>query len=537
MSRLLQHYLAARTARDPDAVALVMGDERVTYGALEAESNRLAHLLADVGCRRGDRVVLLLPKNPVAIIAMLAVLKADCAYVPIDTDSPASRVQHIIRSAEPRLLLSSHAATALLDGLAQTGVLTPTMLLGSVDDTHLERDGYRSAFVRPDWAHHDTRPPATRNSAGNPAHILFTSGSTGVPKGVVITHANVTAFVDWANDYFKMRPEDRWSAHPPLHFDLSTYDIYGTLASGAQLHLMPAGLNLLPHKLADFIRSSELTRWFSVPSTLTFMTKFGVIGQDDFPTLQKLLWCGEVLPTAVLRELMALLPHVQFTNLYGPTEATIASSYHTVHERPSDDTEPVPIGVPCDGEELLILDEQRHPVADGEIGDLYIGGVGLSPGYWRDEEKTRAAFVPDPRSADATARIYRTGDLARWDPTGVVHFLGRADSQIKHRGYRIELGEIEAAFNALDAVRECAVVGVATDGFEGTAICCAYAAEEDDVTPAALRSAVTDRLPSYMLPSRWRTLPMLPKNANGKIDRKVVKGWFEANGSGGTARG
>ena len=526
---LLQQYLAEQAARDPNAVALVMGNDHITYGDLEADSNRLAHLLREGGCQPGDRVVLLLPKSPAAITAMLAVLKAGCAYVPIDTDSPAARVHHIIRASEPRLLLSGPAATKLLDGLAETGALTPAMRVGSVEEQHVEGQGYRSMFAAADWAHHDPSPPPVGTTPHDPAHILFTSGSTGVPKGVVITHANVTAFVDWANGYFKMGPDDRWSAHPPLHFDLSTYDIYGTLASGGQLHLMSSSLNLLPHKLADFIRRSELTRWFSVPSTLTFMTKFGVIAQDDFPTLTKLIWCGEVLPTAVLRELMRLLPHVEFTNLYGPTEATIASSFYTVPERPADDADHVPIGVACDGEELLILDEHRQPVAEGEIGDLYIGGVGLSPGYWRDEEKTRAVFVQDPRSADPDARIYRTGDLARWDATGQVQFLGRVDSQIKHRGYRIELGEIETAFNALDAVRECAVVGIETGGFEGTAICCAYATDVDGLQPAALRLAVQDRLPVYMLPSRWRALDRLPKNANGKIDRKALKEWFETN--------
>jgi amino acid adenylation domain-containing protein len=529
VSRLLQDYLAAQADTRPDATALVLGDDRLSYAELEAESNRLARMLGEAGCDRGDRVVLLLPKATAAITAMLGVLKADCAYVPIDTDSPASRVQHIIRASEPRLLLSAPTASTLLQGLADQDVVDSSTTLGSVTDQHLEGQGYRSTFRRADWLQLDASRPTARNSDQDLAHLLFTSGSTGVPKGVMITHANVTAFVDWANAYFRSGPEDRWSGHPPLHFDLSTYDIYGALASGAQLHLVPASCNLLPHKLAGFIRDAQLTRWFSVPSTLTFMTTFGAIAQDDFPYLEQLLWCGEVLPTAVLRELMRLLPHVEFTNLYGPTEATIASSYHTVDERPASDTDPIPIGTACDGEELLILDERRRAVEQDEVGDLYIAGVGLSPGYWRDEEKTAAAFVQDPRTSDPAARIYRTGDLATRDAAGLVYFLGRADAQIKHRGYRIELGEIEAALNALEALRECAVVGVKTGGFEGTAICCAYATETGDLQPAALRAAIRDTLPSYMLPTQWRAMDALPKNANGKIDRRTIADWFTAN--------
>jgi acyl-coenzyme A synthetase/AMP-(fatty) acid ligase len=223
---------------------------------------------------------------------------------------------------------------------------------------------------------------------------------------------------------------------------------------------------------------------------------------------------------------MRRLPHVRFTNLYGPTEATIASSYHTLDAIPADETQPVPIGKACAGEELLVLDEHLAPTPPGEIGDLYIGGVGLSPGYWRDDAKTRAAFLPNPRSPGGE-RIYRTGDLARVDDDGVVHFLGRTDSQIKSRGYRIELGEIESALNAVEGVRECAVVGVDSDGFEGTAICAAYVAG-GGLEPPQLKGALAASLPSYMLPARWMGLDALPKNQNGKIDRPELRKRFTA---------
>jgi acyl-coenzyme A synthetase/AMP-(fatty) acid ligase len=220
---------------------------------------------------------------------------------------------------------------------------------------------------------------------------------------------------------------------------------------------------------------------------------------------------------------------VRFTNLYGPTEATIASSYYTVPRCPEREDAPIPIGTPCAGEELLVLDEEFRPVRPGEIGDLYIRGVGLSPGYWGDPERTREAFLPWPRGARAGGpdRIYRTGDLALVGADGNLYFVGRADSQIKSRGYRIELGEIEAALHSLGVLRDCAVVAVRTEGFEGNAICCAYVAP-GEVTPTVLRTRLSKRLPGYMLPSRWLALPALPTNANGKIDRPALRAHFAA---------
>ena len=229
---------------------------------------------------------------------------------------------------------------------------------------------------------------------------------------------------------------------------------------------------------------------------------------------------------------MQRLPNVTFTNLYGSTEATIASSYFTVPAPPTDDREPIPIGTACPGEELLVLDESMQSVPPGVIGDLYIGGAGLSPGYWRDEEKTRAAFLPDPRNPGGHARLYRTGDLAKAGTDGLIYFVGRSDTQIKSRGYRIELGEIDAALSAVDAVRESAVIGMPTGGFEGTAICCAYAPRDDAVLDEHwLRQELLNVLPSYMMPSRWLALESLPKNPNGKIDRKRLRELFESGAS------
>jgi amino acid adenylation domain-containing protein len=521
MSKLLQDYAARSAETRGDAVALVMDDERMTYAELDSLSDRLAAQLVDAGVQPGDRIGLLIPKRPLAMVAMHATMKAGGVYVPLDSESPSARLARIVEAAEPRLLFAVPEAAERLDGLAEAIALPPVW---STEAEPIVGERVRSERSRADWDV-DAPAPDVRVRPEDPAHLLFTSGSTGQPKGVVITHAMVTAFVDWGVDYFGIAAGDRTSGHPPLHFDLSTFDMYATFSAGAELHLVSPTMNVDPRSMAALIRDSELTQWFSVPTVLTYMAKFDAVEQDDFPSLERLLWCGEVLPTPVLAHWMRKLPHVTFTNLYGPTEATIASSYYTMPGIPEDETVPVPIGVPCAGEELIVLDEQLRELPVGEIGDLYIAGVGLSPGYWRDEEKTAAAFLPDPRSPGDDARIYKTGDLARADDEGLVHFLGRADSQIKSRGYRIELGEIESALNAIDGVRECAIVGVDVEGFEGTAICAAYVTDAG-LEPPALRKQLTDSLPSYMLPARWLALDALPKNQNGKIDRPNLREQF-----------
>jgi len=528
---LLQDWVSAQAARRAESVAVVGVDETVTYAELEARSNQLARLLRDRGCKRGDRVALLVPKSPAAIVSVLGIYKADCTYVPLDSASPPSRLAKILASCENRWILAATPTACLLrDVLADHQLRAPISVgwmdagpwsaanTDQVDFTVDDLQGYSAGRLD-----HD-------NTRDDPAHILFTSGSTGTPKGVVITHANVIKFVEWATTYFGMDSSDRVSGHPPLNFDLSIFDIFGTFAVGGQLHLVPSELNLLPNKLAELIRTAELTQWFSVPAALNYMAKFDVVKFDDFPALRRVLWCGEVLPTPALMYWMERLPHVRFTNLYGPTETTIASSYYTVPRCPDDPQAPIPIGLACDGEELLVLDERMESVAPGEIGELYIGGVGLSPGYWRDPAKTADAFRPHPYRAGGSGRIYKTGDLARIDHDGFVHFHGRTDSQIKSRGYRIELGEIEAALNAAGALRECAVVAITTDGFEGTAICCAYVpAPGAPVTPAALRSELSRALPPYMLPTRWMAFDSFPQNANGKTDRRRLTEAFEAH--------
>jgi amino acid adenylation domain-containing protein len=489
-----------------------MGAEQITYAELEHRANQLARVLIERGLRRGDRACLLQPKSPAAIISMLAILKAGAMYVPLDVASPATRLLAIIAAAEPRFVLASaptsHLARALdvdcefgtVEGRLQGAVFGPDEIRRASGD-----------------------PLAARSSPQDAAHLLFTSGSTGTPKGVVITHAMVSAFLKWALSYFGHKPGDRVSGHPPLHFDLSTFDIYGTLASGGELHLAPPDL-LTPDDLAQYIRDAALTQWFSVPSTFTYMMRGEAVRHGDFESLERIIWCGEVLPPTVLAHWMSRVPAATYTNLYGPTETTIASTFHRVAHLPSDLDAPIPIGTPCGGESVSVLGDELRRVGTDEIGELCIDGDGVSPGYWRDPEKTKEVFVVEPLSG---RRLYRTGDLGRCDSAGILHYVGRTDSQIKSRGYRIELGEIETALSTVHGIGECAVVGVASNGFEGTAICCAWAPLGDaELDVAKLRRALAKRVPAYMLPSKWQRFEELPKNVSEKVDRRWLKEMF-----------
>jgi amino acid adenylation domain-containing protein len=528
MNTLLQQSLTRQAERRPEAWAVVMGEDRISYGHLEQSTNQLARQLKAVGCQKGDRVCLMMPKSPTAIASILGTLKADCIYVPLDPSCPVPRLAKMIATCDPRCLLACGPVGSLLGELFAHNSFNQVISVGWMEAGGIPGEGFKIQFSQADLKNYSGEPLNYRNTGDDAAYILFTSGSTGDPKGVVVTHSNVIHFVNWAIRYFGSSASDRNSGHPPLHFDLSGLDIFGTFAVGAQLHLVPTELNLLPNKLAEFFRTEALTQWFSVPSVLNYMAKFDVVKVNDFPALKRLLWCGEVLPTPTLIYWMKRLPHVRFTNLYGPTEATIASSYYTVPNCPENERASIPIGTACEGEELLVLNFDLEPALPGELGELYIGGVGLSPGYWRDPEKTGVAFLPNPGSSNHSDRIYRTGDLAKVDEQGLVHFLGRSDSQIKSRGYRIELGEIESALSTLAYLQESAVVAVPVNGFEGTVICCAYVPSSGNgISPAALRKDLGGLLPSYMLPSRWIAMKHLPKNATGKIDRRHLREVFQ----------
>ncbi len=523
MAELLQDLVARQARFRPDSPAVVLEDEKLSYGELEKLACQIARALKLQGCCRGDRVCLLVSKSPVAVAAVLGIYKADCVCVPLDPASPPARLWKILSLCRTRWLLCADGFARILRELLRHPDPKPPLTIGWLDPEPPGHDGPKTSFSLADLCTLPTAPVAHRNLSHDAAHIFFTSGPSGVPKGVVITHANVLHLIGWATRYFGMSSSDHMSGDSPLYFDSSMLDLFGTFAVGAELHLVPPHVKLIPHHLAGWVRRSRLTQWLSAPSVLDYMATFDAVRPGDFPTLRRLMWCGEAPPTPSLIYWMERLPHVSFTNLYGPTETTIASSYYTVPHCPRDPAALLPIGTVCDGGELLVLDRNLQQVPRGEIGELYIRGPGLSPGYWLDPAATRHAFLPNPHSRDPKDRIYRTGDLARVGDDGLLHLVGRSDSQIERRGYRVELREIEAALHALGSLRECAVVPIRSRGSERIRIGCGYVARTDrDVTPATLRRELRKTLPSYMIPGDWLTLQELPRRADGRIDRRKL---------------
>lgn len=361
MRDLLHAEITAQATLRPDAPAIVSPAEQVSYGELEDASNRLARLLRAAGCRRGDRVCVLMPKGAAAVIGILGVLKADAIWVPIDPCSSAARIRGILASCESKWILASDVHVTVLDQLFDDAEFAATHLLGWLSRAKVEELGFRPAFSWTDLDAYSCAPMHCVSGADSATHILLTGGVTGVPNRFVITHRNVLAFVRWARRYFGMSPDDRVSWHSPLHVNLATFDIFGTLGAGATLYPVPSQLGLLPHRLAEFIRVTELTQWCSVPGVLSYLANFDAVYYGDFPSVRRILWSGDVLPTSTLIHWMKRIPHATFTTLYGPAEGAIVRSYFTVPACPGDQEAAIPIGRACPGVGLALGESEPAP--------------------------------------------------------------------------------------------------------------------------------------------------------------------------------
>ncbi|MDZ7269873.1 MAG: amino acid adenylation domain-containing protein [candidate division KSB1 bacterium] len=487
----IQQLFEQQAAKTPEAVAVQFEDERCSYGELNRCANQLAHYLRSLGVGPEVLVAVSLPRSLEMVIALLAVLKAGGAYLPLDPAYPRERLAFMLQDAQPRVVLTTSGLRPMLPGDGLTVV---------------ELD-----CVRPLLARHAADNPGVTVLPQHPAYMIYTSGSTGVPKGAIIEQRGLINLVRAQIGEFAIRPESRVLQFAPFSFDASVSEIFTALISGATLCLIKPETLLAPDTLLAALRAQAISVVTLPPSLLA------VLPAEALPALHTLVSAGENCS----REIAARwAPGRRFINAYGPTENTVCASCHRVEKLP--EQAGIPIGRPIANVQLYILDEHLQPVPVGVAGELYIGGVSLARGYHRRPDLTAEKFIPNPFSTEPGSRLYRSGDWARWLPDGTIEFLGRLDQQVKVRGFRIELGEIETVLAQHPGLREVAVV--AREARAGERQLVAYVAPRAESAPASaeLREFLGSRLPEYMIPALFVTLPSLPVTPSGKIDRRAL---------------
>lgn len=514
---LLTHGLIQAAETTPDQPAVRFSGQELTYQELEKRSNQLANVLTDAGVRRGDRVGIHMNKGLESAVAMYGIMKSGAAYVPLDPYAPAGRIGYVIQDCGIRHVIAKENKLANLEQIFSEK--TPLeFILGIEKQEELPATwvSWEDIYASPD------QPAGINLTEQDLAYILYTSGSTGVPKGIMHTHRSGLSFAEWAVETYDLHAADRISNHAPLHFDLSTFDFFASSIAGATTIVIPEALTKFPANLSRLIENERISVWYSVPFALIQLMQRGDMEAHDLSSLRWILFAGEVFPTKHLRQLMLMLPEVQFSNLYGPTETNVCTYYH-VESVPEDTEETIPIGKVCANIEDLVLDADGREVAPGEVGELLIRGGVVMKGYWGQPEKTLKGFYRRPAFDQFEDLFYHTGDLVQMDTQGNYRYLGRKDRQIKTRGYRVELDEIEVAMLAHASVHEAAAYPV-PDGQGSNLIEAAVIVKEGlELDESALVAHLNQRLPPYAIPVKIDFLADFPRTSTGKINRRELQ--------------
>ncbi|PAT50268.1 amino acid adenylation domain-containing protein, partial [Pseudomonas aeruginosa] len=502
----LQQRFEEQARQRPQAVALILDEQRLSYGELNARANRLAHCLIARGVGADVPVGLALERSLDMLVGLLAILKAGGAYLPLDPAAPEERLAHILDDSGVRLLLTQGH---LLERLPRQAGVEVLAIDGLVLDGYAESD------------------PLPTLSADNLAYVIYTSGSTGKPKGTLLTHRNALRLFSATEAWFGFDERDVWTLFHSYAFDFSVWEIFGALLYGGRLVIVPQWVSRSPEDFYRLLCREGVTVLNQTPSA--FKQLMAVACSADMatqqPALRYVIFGGEALDLQSLRPWFQRFGdrQPQLVNMYGITETTVHVTYRPVSEADLEGGLVSPIGGTIPDLSWYILDRDLNPVPRGAVGELYIGRAGLARGYLRRPGLSATRFVPNPFPGGAGERLYRTGDLARFQADGNIEYIGRIDHQVKVRGFRIELGEIEAALAGLAGVRDAVVL--AHDGVGGTQLVgyvVADSAEDAERLRESLRESLKRYLPDYMVPAHLMLLERMPLTVNGKLDRQAL---------------
>ena len=498
MYRNVLEYLEENALKYPEKAAFDDDKKIVTFHELMVQAKAIGSALSTVNCV-GKPVVVYLPKGCDCITSFMGIVYSGGFYCPIDVKMPADRVSAIFGVLKPAAIISTAKYAGKIREISEDCpvLLFEECIATEADTLFLSR--VRSAMVDTD-----------------PLYVLFTSGSTGIPKGVVVSHRSMIDFAEWLVPKFAISYTDIIGNQGNFYFDLSVLDIYGGLKSGATVCIIPAKKFMFPVDLIRFLNEKKITIINWVPSMICNVANMKALDVELPASLEKVLFCGEVMPAKQLNIWKNHLPDVMYVNLYGPTEIVYACTYFVI-DRAFQDDEALPIGSACENTKILVLNEKDELVQGEEAGELCVGGTCVALGYYNNSDKTNTAFVQNPLNPYYNEMIYRTGDIVKYNELGELMYLSRKDFQIKHMGHRIELGEIETALLDNAFVENCACIY----DDEAKEICAFYIGENVDA--AEIVNHLKSKIPAYMIPGKVIYLDRFPYNINGKIDRLALK--------------
>ncbi|ELJ8894760.1 amino acid adenylation domain-containing protein [Campylobacter upsaliensis] len=469
-----------------------MGGVSITYKEFDDLSQKVATKLLNTLAKEPIQspILIILPKSINTLISFFGVAKSGNFYTLLDEKMPLERIEKIIKVLKPKAFITSKSLNLKLD--------LPTLY--TEDFESYERD--EEALIKARLKHIDT----------NLLYVFFTSGSTGLPKGVSISHKSVIDYAFWVSEEFELDENEIIANQAPLYFDNSILDIFPTIKEGGSVHLVPNSLFAFPLKVLEYLENEGVNTIFWVPSVLIYFANTQALEKFKLEKLKKVLFCGEIMPNKQLNYWRTHLPHTLFANLYGPTEITDVCCFYKV-DREFKDDELLPIGKACKNTELLVFDENKNFINEaGKKGELFVRGTSLSLGYYNDIEKTKAAFIQNPLHHNYLDLLYKTGDIVAYNEFGELLCYGRLDNQIKFKGHRIELGEIEAVLNSHEKIKNSACI------FKDDKLIAFYESEEE----LDLKGFCKQKLPPYMIASSFVRVEKFALNANGKIDRKIL---------------